>query len=552
MRRLAVLSLHTSPLAQPGQGDSGGMNVYVRELVSALAQAGVAGRRVHPARGTTTCPEVVDVEPGFRVVHVDAGPVDLAKEQLPDVVDEFADGVARPPRATLGDVDALHANYWLSGVAGHRLKHELDLPLVSTFHTLARVKAETGDPEPERRVRAEAEVIGCSDAILASLRGRGRPARAPLRRRPPSASSSCRPASTTPSSRRATATAPAPRSHHLDLGDGPVLLFVGRIQPLKGLDVAVRALAALRRPDAALVVVGGASGADGRRARSSASTSWSPSSASPTRSASSTPVPHHLLSTYYRAADVVLVPSRSESFGLVALEAAACGTPVVAAAVGGLRTLVDHGRTGFLVEGRDPAVFASVRRAGARATRPSPRELSRQAAARARATTPGPPRPGGCAASTATSPPARSSTAAEPTHAVAPPPRPDELDALEQRIDAWLADPARREPGRRRRRPRRDAGRAPLVRAGARARRRTSSRSGSTCAAHAALRDLRDAGARGEPRRVLRAPAAPQPASSTAPPSPSARRTRSSSSASSTTRAVTDDELDRVLGSLYA
>src|SRR6187402_1729238 len=166
MRRLAVLSLHTSPLAQPGQGDSGGMNVYVRELVSSLAQAGVSAD-VFTRRWDDATPEIVEVEPGFRVVHVDAGPPDLAKEDLPDVVDAFADGVRDHLRA-LGDVDALHANYWLSGVAGHRLKHELDLPLVSTFHTLARVKAETGAPEPERRVRAEADVIGCSDAILAS------------------------------------------------------------------------------------------------------------------------------------------------------------------------------------------------------------------------------------------------------------------------------------------------------------------------------------------------------------------------------------------------
>src|SRR6187200_1533821 len=166
MRRLAVLSLHTSPLAQPGQGDSGGMNVYVRELVSALAQAGVQAD-VFTRRATADIPEVVDVEPGFRVITVDAGPVDLAKEQLPDVVDAFADGVAAHLEQA-GDVDALHANYWLSGVAGHRLKHQLDLPLVSTFHTLARVKAETGDPEPQRRIDAEAEVVGCSDVILAN------------------------------------------------------------------------------------------------------------------------------------------------------------------------------------------------------------------------------------------------------------------------------------------------------------------------------------------------------------------------------------------------
>src|ERR671911_255175 len=146
MRRLAVLSLHTSPLTQPGQGDSGGMNVYVRELVSALAQAGVHAD-VFTRRWDDASPEVVDVEPGFRVVHVDAGPPDLAKEDLPEVVDEFTDGVARHLRRH-GGPDAIHANYWLSGLAGHRLKHELSLPLVSTFHTLARVKADTGDVEP--------------------------------------------------------------------------------------------------------------------------------------------------------------------------------------------------------------------------------------------------------------------------------------------------------------------------------------------------------------------------------------------------------------------
>ena len=354
MRRLAVLSLHTSPLAQPGQGDSGGMNVYVRELVSALAQAGV-GADVFTRRWDDASPAVVDVEPGFRVIHVEAGPPDLAKDQLPEIVDVFADGV-RDHLRRLGDVDALHANYWLSGVAGHRLKHELDLPLVSTFHTLARAKAETGDPEPERRVHAEAEVIGCSDAILASCVAEADQLER-LYGADPSRIELVAPgvdhAFFSPGDRVGARAALA----HLDLGTGPVLLFVGRIQPLKGLDVAVRALAALRTPEARLIVVGGASGAEGasevdRVGKLAAELGVTG------QMRVVAPVPHHLLSTYYRAADVVLVPSRSESFGLVALEAAACGTPVVAAAVGGLRTLVEHGRTGFLVEGRDPAVFA--------------------------------------------------------------------------------------------------------------------------------------------------------------------------------------------------
>ncbi|MGQ0830848.1 MAG: glycosyltransferase [Microthrixaceae bacterium] len=355
MRRLAVLSLHTSPLAQPGQGDSGGMNVYVRELVSALAQAGVE-TDVFVRRWDDDSPEIVDVEPGFRVVHVEAGPVDLAKEQLAGVVDDFADGVRHHLEA-VGDVDALHANYWLSGVAGHRLKHELDLPLVSTFHTLARVKAETGDPEPDARVRAEAAVIGCSDAILASSAAEADqlvrlygadPTRVEI------VAPGVDHAFFSPGDR-----AGARRAlRHLHLGSGPVLLFVGRIQPLKGLDVAVRALAALGRSDATLVVVGGASGpAGGAELERIDKLVAELGLAEQIRFVD--PVPHHLLSTYYRAADVCLVPSRSESFGLVALEAAACGTPVVAAAVGGLRTLVDHERTGFLVEDRDPAAFAA-------------------------------------------------------------------------------------------------------------------------------------------------------------------------------------------------
>ncbi len=379
MRRLAVLSLHTSPLAQPGQGDSGGMNVYVRELVSALAQAGVQ-TDVFVRRWDDTTPDIVEVEPGFRVVHVEAGPADLAKEQLPDIVDTFADGV-RDHLVRLGDVDALHANYWLSGVAGHRLKHELDLPLVSTFHTLARVKAETGDHEPERRVHAEAQVIGCSDAILAScvaeadqlvrLYGAD-PARVEIVA--PGVDHAFFSPGDRVGARRALG--------HLQLGDGPVLLFVGRIQPLKGLDVAVRALADLHRSDATLVVVGGASGPDGgaeveRIDKLVADLGL----ADQIRFVA--PVPHHLLSTYYRAADVCLVPSRSESFGLVALEAAACGTPVVAAAVGGLRTLVDHERTGFLVEGRDPAAFAAYTREILSMPTVA-RELAAQAALRAR------------------------------------------------------------------------------------------------------------------------------------------------------------------------
>ncbi len=352
LERVGVLSLHTSPLAQPGSGDSGGMNVYVRELVSGLAHVGL-DCTVYVRRWRDDLPLEVEPEPGVRVVHVEAGPSELAKEELYGVVDEFADGV-RADLAAWGGVDVLHANYWLSGVAGHRLKHELEVPLVSTFHTLARVKAETGDHEPERRVAAETEVIACSDVITASCEPEAQqlqhlygadPARIEI------VTPGVEHALFSPGDQGGARAA-------LGLGPGPVLLFVGRIQPLKGLDVAVRTLAELDRPDARLVVVGGASGPAGRhevdRIRRLAADLRLAD-----RVHLVAPQPHHLLSTYYRAADVCLVPSRSESFGLVALEAAACGLPVVAAAVGGLRTIVDHGHTGFLVEGRDAGVFAA-------------------------------------------------------------------------------------------------------------------------------------------------------------------------------------------------
>ena len=352
MTQLAVLSLHSSPLAQPGVGDSGGMNVYVRELAASLAQAGV-GTTVYVRRWAPGLPHEVAVEPGFRVVHIDAGPPDLPKEALPDTVDAFTEGVAAHLEEHPADV--LHANYWLSALAGHRLKHRLDLPLVSTFHTLARVKAETGDPEPSRRVDAETEVVGCSDVIVANsveemvqlqrLYG-AEPSRVEMV--PPGVEH----AFFSPGDQGGARAA-------LGIADHPVLLFVGRIQPLKGLPVAVGALAALGRADAELVVVGGPSGVEGEaelaRVRAQASELGVID-----RIRFVEPQPHHLLSTYYRAADVVLVPSRSESFGLVALEAAACGVPVVAAAVGGLRTLVDHDRTGFLVHTREPRAFASA------------------------------------------------------------------------------------------------------------------------------------------------------------------------------------------------
>ena len=329
------------------------MNVYVRELVSALAQAGVECT-TYTRAARPGLPDVVQVEPGHRVVHIPAGPYDLPKEKLPTVLDEFGDAVVEHIKNE-SPADVLHANYWLSGLVAHRIKHELDLPFVSTFHTLARVKAEGGDMEPEWRERAEAEIISCADAICVScteeqrqfLRLYGQPA-GKIEIIAPGVEH----AFFAPGERGGARNA---------LGlpqDAPVLLFVGRIQPLKGPDVAVRALAAMNRPDALLLVVGGASGQEGGSEMAHVQRLVTELGVEG-KVRFIEPQPHHILSTYYRAADAVIVPSRSESFGLVALEASACGIPVVASAVGGLLTLVDHGDNGFLVEDRDPELFAA-------------------------------------------------------------------------------------------------------------------------------------------------------------------------------------------------
>jgi D-inositol-3-phosphate glycosyltransferase len=352
MRRLAVLSFHTSPLAQPGAGDGGGMNVYVRQLAAGLARSGVEVD-VYTRADDPDRPATVAVEPGLRVHHIMAGPLaPVSKVDLLDLIPEFVDGVAV---RLAGDhpADAIHANYWLSGVAGHTLKHRFDVPLGCTFHTLARVKGVDG-ADASARADAEAAVIGCSDVVFASC--------------PAEAEQLCRLYGADPM--RVEIVAPgvdhaffAPGSRvgaRRAIGvalDHPLVLYVGRIQPLKGLDIAIGAFARLSA-DTRMIVVGGPSGPSGASYLAEVR-SVAERLGVEDRIRWVAPQPHDLLASYYRAADVVLVPSQSESFGLVALEAAACGRPVVATGVGGLRTLVVDQQTGFLVR-RTVDAFATA------------------------------------------------------------------------------------------------------------------------------------------------------------------------------------------------
>lgn len=357
VRRVAVISLHTSPLLQPGSGDSGGMNVYVRELVSSLSQQGIECVTFTRADREDLAPEVL-VEPNHRVVHIEAGPHHLPKEALADISDQFCAGVMRW-FADNGPPDVIHGNYWLSGVVGHHLKHQLDVPFVSTFHTLARVKAEGGDPEPEWRDRAETAIIQCSDAICVSCveeEDQFRRLYGDPQGRIEIVAPGVEHAFFGPGSQAGARLAIA---QDLDI---PLIVFVGRIQPLKGPDVAIQALAVLRdlgHPDARLLIVGGASGREGDGETERAHDLVDELDLHD-QVVFVEPQAHHILSSYYRAADIVIVPSRSESFGLVALEAGACGTPVVASAVGGLLSLIDDGETGRLIPGRNPADYASA------------------------------------------------------------------------------------------------------------------------------------------------------------------------------------------------
>jgi D-inositol-3-phosphate glycosyltransferase len=355
--RLAVLSYHTSPLAQPGTGDGGGMNVYVRELSSALARLGhevdVYTRRESPAQR-----DHVMVEPGLRVHHVTAGPSSaLERDELAEHVAAYADGVGAALRCA-GRPDVIHANYWLSGLAGHRLKHELDVPLVTTFHTLERVKAGATAAESDERAHVEAALISCADAVLASCAveademvdlyaaDRSRVHVVPL---------GVEHAFFAPGDR-----AQARRALGLEAG-ATWLVYAGRLQELKGTELALETLIDLRRRgrDAALAIIGGPSGRDGRVTLERLHARVGEAGVID-RVRFVAPQAHHLLSTWLRAADVTLVPSRAESFGLVALESLACGTPVVASAVGGLTTLIDPEVTGYLVTERDPASWADA------------------------------------------------------------------------------------------------------------------------------------------------------------------------------------------------
>jgi D-inositol-3-phosphate glycosyltransferase len=359
-----MISVHTSPLDQPGTGDAGGMNVYVVELARRLAALDV-DVEIFTRATSRDLPPVVRAAPGVLVRNVTAGPYEgLSKQDLPGQLCAFTAGVLRTEAAhPSGWYDLVHSHYWLSGQVGWLAKERWGVPLVHSMHTMAKVKnlalAAGEQPEPVARVVGEEQVVRVADRLVANTEAEARQL-VDLYGADDGQVSVVHPG--VDLAAFAPGDAAEARRRVGVPADAALLLFAGRIQPLKAPDVLVRATAELLAADPGLrgrlvvAVVGGPSGSGLEAPEALVALAGRLGLADVVRF--EPPVPQARLADWYRAASVVVVPSYSESFGLVAIEAQACGTPVVAAAVGGLLTAVDHGRSGVLVPGHDPADYA--------------------------------------------------------------------------------------------------------------------------------------------------------------------------------------------------
>jgi D-inositol-3-phosphate glycosyltransferase len=364
MKRIATLMVHTSPLDQAGIGDAGGMNIYVVEAAQNMAAMGVEVD-IFTRRTNSEVADIVEMSPGVRVIQLNVGPVSgVTKEQLPTLIPELSAAFKVALQAQ--DYDLIHSHYWISGKVAMPVAKELNIPLVHTMHTMARVKnlnlAEGETPEPMIRVQGETQVVASADALVANTDAEAASLVSLYEACPDNVSV------VSPGVNLKVFTPGAGRSGaRAELGLDPaahIITFVGRIQPHKGPEVLIRAIAEMLshskhlRPKLIVNIIGGASGANQSEVeRLTELVAWLGIS---DVVGFAPPVPRTDLPQWYRAADLVCVPSYSESFGLVALEAQACGTPVVATAVGGLRTAVADGISGVLVDGHNPRAWSSV------------------------------------------------------------------------------------------------------------------------------------------------------------------------------------------------
>jgi D-inositol-3-phosphate glycosyltransferase len=361
--RIATLMVHTSPLDQPGAGDAGGMNIYVVESAERMAAMGVSVD-IFTRRHSPDLPDIVELSSGVRVRHLNIGANSATKEELPALIPNISEAFSTVLENEKYDV--IHSHYWISGKVAMPVAKKFGIPLAHTMHTMARVKnmnlAEGERPEPMIRVQGETQVVAAADALIANTDAEAA-SLVSLYEACPDYVSVVSPGVdlytfTTGNGRKAAREAVGlPQDAH-------ILAFVGRIQPHKGPEVLIRAVAEMLnhsphlRPKLITIIMGGASGSGlGEVERLKDLVSWLNIS---DVVRFENPVPRAQIPQWYRAADLVCVPSYSESFGLVALEAQACGTPVVATAVGGLRTAVADGISGVLVDGHDPRAWSSV------------------------------------------------------------------------------------------------------------------------------------------------------------------------------------------------
>ena len=361
--RIATVMVHTSPLDQPGIGDAGGMNIYVLESAQRMAAMGVEVD-IFTRRTESESPEIIEISKGVRVRYFDCGHGHLTKEQLPTHIL----GLSKEFLRMIKDekYDAIHSHYWISGKVVMPAATKLRIPLIHTMHTMARVKnlnlAEGESPEPMIRVQGETQVAAAAQALIANTDAEAA-SLVSLYDACPDTVHVVNPGvdlfTFTPGTGRNAA-----RKHIGTPDNALVVTFVGRIQPHKGPEVLIRATSELvkhspqMRPQLIVNIIGGASGANTEEVERLKELATWLGIDDVVRFAP--PVPRADLVHWYRAADLVCVPSYSESFGLVALEAQACGTPVVATAVGGLRTAVADGISGVLVDGHDPKAWSSV------------------------------------------------------------------------------------------------------------------------------------------------------------------------------------------------
>jgi len=357
--RVAMLSVHTCPLAALGGKETGGMNVYVRELSRELGRMGVEVD-VFTRSQNASIPRVVPLGARARVIHLAAGPeAPMPRAEIHAYLDEFVDGVDAWRLTQGAEYDLIHAHYWLSGVAALALRERWSVPVLQMFHTLGRLKnraaRSAAELEPALRLREETRIVRASDRVVAAnVVERAELLRDYAAHAPRIATIPCGvdTALFAPGDRAAARVALALDAH-------PVLLWVGRIAPIKGLDTLLDAIACLRAGGTALtlLIVGGEAD-EPRNGHEAALRERIERLHLDAAVRFVGPLPQDVLPTYYIAADVTVLPSYYESFGMVALEAMACGSPVIASRVGGLVTTVRDGVTGFLVPESDVAALA--------------------------------------------------------------------------------------------------------------------------------------------------------------------------------------------------